>query len=102
LDQVLNLWYQAGVTIQVNIAEAKARLSELVAMAEAGEEVVLARNGKPVVTLSPRKTTTDRAAPGRRPIGLWDHLGARPKDETFFDPDPDLEALVDEPVWPPG
>ena len=36
------------MTIQVNIARAKATLSELVALAEAGEEVVLARAGKPV------------------------------------------------------
>jgi prevent-host-death family protein len=88
------------MTIQVNIAEAKARLSELVALAEAGEEVVLARNGKPVVTLSPRKPKPDRSPPGRRPIGIWDHLGLRPKDETFFDPDPEIEAILDESVWP--
>jgi prevent-host-death family protein len=33
------------MTIQVNIAEAKAKLSELVARAEQGEEVVIARHG---------------------------------------------------------
>ncbi len=36
----------------MNIAEAKARLSELVAAAEAGEEVVICRRNKPVVRLS--------------------------------------------------
>jgi len=35
----------------VNIAEAKAKLSQLVDMAERGEEVVLARHGRPVVKL---------------------------------------------------
>ena len=37
--------------MQMNIAEAKARLSELVAAAERGEEVVIARGGKPAVVL---------------------------------------------------
>lgn len=36
---------------QVNIHEAKSRLSQLVARAEAGEEIVIARANKPVVRL---------------------------------------------------
>ncbi len=36
---------------QVNIHEAKTRLSQLLAEVEAGEEVVIARAGKPVVRL---------------------------------------------------
>ena len=35
----------------INVAEGKARFSELVARAEAGEEVIVARRGKPVVKL---------------------------------------------------
>ena len=38
-------------TMQMNIAEAKAKLSELIAAAERGEEVVLARGGHPVVRI---------------------------------------------------
>ena len=37
----------------VNIYEAKARLSALLEKAQAGEEVVIARAGKPVVRLAP-------------------------------------------------
>jgi prevent-host-death family protein len=37
--------------MQMNIAEAKAKLSELVAAAERGEEVILARGGHPVVRI---------------------------------------------------
>ncbi|SPJ25967.1 hypothetical protein PAA8504_03823 [Palleronia abyssalis] len=37
--------------MQMNIAEAKAKLSELIAAAERGEEVVLARGGHPVVRI---------------------------------------------------
>ncbi|MDB5365935.1 MAG: prevent-host-death family protein [Rhodospirillales bacterium] len=37
----------------VNIAEAKARLSELIDRATAGETIVIARNGTPVIELTP-------------------------------------------------
>jgi prevent-host-death family protein len=37
--------------MQVNMHEAKTRLSELVAAAERGEEVLIARNGRPAVRL---------------------------------------------------
>jgi prevent-host-death family protein len=36
---------------QVGMHEAKTRLSQLVERAEAGEEVIIARNGKPVARL---------------------------------------------------
>ena len=39
--------------VQVNIHEAKARLSNLIARAEAGEEVVIARANRPSVRLVP-------------------------------------------------
>lgn len=38
---------------QVNIHDAKTRLSSLVARAEAGEEIIIARANKPVVRLVP-------------------------------------------------
>jgi prevent-host-death family protein len=38
---------------QINIHEAKTRLSQLVAMAESGTEIVIARAGKPVAKLIP-------------------------------------------------
>jgi prevent-host-death family protein len=37
----------------VNLADAKARLSELVALAEAGESIEIIRRGKPVARLVP-------------------------------------------------
>ena len=39
--------------MQVNIHHAKSQLSKLVAAAEAGEDVIIARNGKPAVKLVP-------------------------------------------------
>jgi prevent-host-death family protein len=75
------------VTIQMNIAEAKAKLSELVARAEAGEEVIIARDGKPVVALTPR------ARPARR-LGVWDRYGAAIPEDLFLGPDPEIAAAV--------
>jgi prevent-host-death family protein len=80
----------------MNIAQAKAKLSELVARAEAGEEVVLTRNGKPTVRLSP---VVPKAR--KRPVlGAWEHLNISVPDSVFFDPDPEIEALMDAPIDP--
>jgi prevent-host-death family protein len=49
----------------VNMHEAKTKLSELVAEVEAGEEVILARAGKPVARLMPLR----KARPRR--LGRW-------------------------------
>ncbi len=39
--------------MNISIAEAKAKFSELVARAQSGEEIVLTRHGKAVATISP-------------------------------------------------
>ncbi|TXH40029.1 MAG: type II toxin-antitoxin system prevent-host-death family antitoxin [Actinobacteria bacterium] len=52
--------------ITVNVHEAKTRLSELLARAEQGEEVVIARAGTAVARLTPV------AAPPRRAFGGFD------------------------------
>lgn len=80
------------MTVQVNIAKAKATLSELVARAEAGEEVVLMRNGKPVVTLTP---TLAPASRGHRRIGAWAHLGPMEDPDMFSQPDPEMAELAE-------
>lgn len=41
------------MSIQVNVLEAKTQLSRLLDRAEAGEEVIIARAGRPVVRLVP-------------------------------------------------
>ncbi len=82
--------------ITMNIAEAKSKLSELVARAEAGEEVVIARNGKPSVRLQPVGKTARR----KPVLGAWDHLNIDVPDSVFFEPDLELEALMDAPIDP--
>lgn len=49
---------------QFNVAEAKARLSQLVQKALDGEDVVIARDNKPLVKLVPIRRTTRRRHPG--------------------------------------
>ena len=41
------------MSLTVNIGEAKARLSHLIARAEAGEDVILARDGVPAARIVP-------------------------------------------------
>lgn len=47
---------------QVQIAEAKAHLSALVERVEAGEEIIIARRGKPVARLIPEPKSGRSAA----------------------------------------
>lgn len=54
------------MTTQVNVAEAKATLSDLVERAVGGEDIVIARSGKPRVRLVPVLERT-----GPRVFGRW-------------------------------
>ncbi|ATQ42128.1 type II toxin-antitoxin system Phd/YefM family antitoxin [Caulobacter mirabilis] len=71
------------MSTQINIAQAKSRLSELVARAEAGETIVLSRAGKPAVTLTP---VAPPAKTLRQPGG-WKHLGQLPDLDPFLEVD---------------
>lgn len=71
----------------MNVYDAKARLSALIAEAEAGGEVVIAKAGRPAVRLVP---VSDPRAP-RRPGGSKGHLWI---GEDFDAPIPDLELAL--------
>jgi prevent-host-death family protein len=60
---------------QVNIHQAKTELSKLVERVEAGEEVVIARAGRPVAKLVPLNRGR-----GRRKLGLLDGKFKIPDD----------------------
>jgi prevent-host-death family protein len=66
---------------RVNVHEAKTQLSKLLERAHAGEEIVIAKNGKPYARLVPLE-----AARAREPGLLQGEL-----EDTFFDPLPDDE-----------
>lgn len=69
--------------MKVNVHEAKSQLSRLLAAADAGEEVVIARHGKPVARLMPVE------APKKRRRTAGNMKGMFKVDDSFFDPLPD-------------
>jgi len=50
--------------VQVNIHEAKTHLSKLLARVKAGEEVIIAKAGKPIARLVPIESHQMRRTPG--------------------------------------
>jgi antitoxin (DNA-binding transcriptional repressor) of toxin-antitoxin stability system len=64
------------MTVHVNIGEAKTRLSQLIAAALRGEEVVLDKDGKPQVQLVPvpsanAEERARRAQKRESALGMW-------------------------------
>ena len=79
---------------QVNIHEAKTHLSRLLEEVAGGAEVIIAKAGKPVARLSPFQP----AKPQRRLGGwlegqIWEAPGC-------WDPDPEIEAMFNGPIFP--
>jgi prevent-host-death family protein len=72
--------------MKVNMHQAKTRLSELVASAERGEEVVIARDGVPAVRLVP-------VVVEHPPVRLGILKGQIEVGERFDDPLPELSEL---------
>lgn len=69
---------------QVNLNDAKTHLSRLIERVQAGEEIIIAKSGKPVARL------VSLAPPAPRRPGL---LSGRVED-SFFDPLPDEELAA--------
>ena len=81
--------------IQVNVHEAKTQLSRLIEQALAGEEVVIARAGEPVVRLVPT------ASPAPR---VWGQDRGLIRIAADFDAPlpPEISAAFDDPeIFPP-
>ena len=72
--------------ITVNVQEAQTHLSRLIAQVEAGEDVVIARNGKPVARLNRVRQL------GKPRFGSW--KGRISIDDSFFDPLPEEELVA--------
>lgn len=71
-----------GVSTTVNIHEAKTHLSRLLARVESGEEIVIARAGRPIARLERVEAARGRRKPGN------DRIVFRP---DFDDPIPELD-----------
>ncbi len=72
----------------IGVAEAKRRFSELLDRVGAGEQIVVARRGRPTVVLVPATSDTLEAS-NNAPVGLAAVAGALADWE-------DLEAVVEE------
>jgi prevent-host-death family protein len=82
---------------QVNLYEAKTQLSALVDEAAAGEEIIIAKNGKACARLTMLEPAAKRPPPQ---FGSLAHTGWK-VPPNFDDPDPQIEALFnDGPVMP--
>jgi len=79
--------------ITVNVGDAKTSLSRLIALAERGEDVVIARQGTPVVRLTPVKHRLPEFGFAAYP---------QTSDQTLFEPmsEEDLSLWEDGPVFP--
>jgi prevent-host-death family protein len=71
-----------AVTIIVNVHEAKTHFSKLLEQAHQGQEVIVAKAGKPYARLMPLAATGVERKPGR--------LAGR-VDDAFFEPLPEDE-----------
>ncbi|MGR4864248.1 hypothetical protein [Caulobacter sp. LARHSG274] len=79
------------MTVRVDIAE-QATVAELVAHIDAGEDVLLTRDGETVAIV------TKVAAPAKRIEripGVWAHLGPMDDPDIFFRPDPEFAELAE-------
>lgn len=73
------------MTTTVNVHEAKTHLSRLLKRAHDGEEIILAKSGKPYARLVPLESASRRRQPGR--------IKGRVED-AFFGPLPDDELAA--------
>ena len=67
----------------VNMHEAKTSLSRLVERALAGEDIVIARNGEPLVKLVPVPKEPKQRVPGRSKGRVWMSPGFEFTDEEI-------------------
>ena len=82
------------VTEQVNVYDAKTHLSKLLERVEAGEEIVIARNGRPVARLVPARRERPPRVPGAWAGKVW-------MSDDFDEPDEELTDLFhDGPIFP--
>ncbi len=85
------------MTISVNIHEAKAQLSNLIAMMEKGETVIICKRNEPVARIMP----VEKKKKKKREFGfLKDKIKILP---GFYDPiytDEELDEIYNKPIFP--
>ncbi len=81
--------------MQVNILEAKSRLSQLIKQAQAGEEVIIANRGEPVARLLPTEVPSGRKGE-TRPRDFLRWLAENPLPAYAQRSATDIDATVEE------
>jgi prevent-host-death family protein len=74
---------------QVNVYEAKTQLSKLLEQVENGDEIIIARNGRPVARLVPVQRRTSPRVPGAWKGKVW-------MADDFDDPGGEYGESIDE------
>mgnify|MGYP001257679853 CR=1 FL=1 len=72
---------------QVQVAQAKAHLSTLLEQVEAGEEIIIARRGRPIARLIPERASQRSAAEAFQAAWELGGLDLDPIDEPSVAPD---------------
>jgi prevent-host-death family protein len=92
-------WARSGLVYSINmmirnISQAKSELSALIAEVQKGNEVILAKSGKPVAKLVPYRGATGPRVPGSMAGEIWiaPDLDSLPEDigEAFGMTEPGL------------
>lgn len=78
----------------VNIHKAKTELSKLIKLAQAGEEVIIARGSEAVVELKPIGTGASTVTKRLRQPGSMKHLLGTIPDDIWFEPLPEDELKL--------
>jgi prevent-host-death family protein len=80
----------------VNVFEARNRLSQLIKAAQAGEEVVIANRGEPVVRLVPAMTSTAVGAGTGSAKSILDWLTSHPLPAYARRSAQEIDAAIEE------
>ncbi len=75
--------------MEVNVHHAKTHLSKLIAAAESGEEVIIARNGKPVIKFTLITAPVKKSR--KHLLGAWEGRVNLPTDEEWAGMDKEIE-----------
>lgn len=82
--------------MQVNIFEAKNRLSQLIKLVQAGQEVVIANRGEPVARLVPARETAGAASGKGNARGILSWLEKHRLPDYARRSAEEIDATIDE------
>ena len=80
--------------MKVNILEAKNRLSQLIQSALAGEEIIIANRGNPVVKLVPVDSVNERLSPHKPATNFREWLRENPIPEHLLRDHDEIEQSI--------